>query len=111
MKRKWWVVAIILAVIGVLWVMASDKEYLAPLQTAIGLKPASIERAKSKPVCSQVIVPAGTDCIPQHLANLPPHPGKLGETEFIDVDKDGVRDDVQRYIEENYGHSRRAVAA
>jgi hypothetical protein len=116
MKRKWWLVPIILAVIGVLWIMASDTAYLAPLQTAIGLKPANVERAKSKPICSSPVNPnvaVPTDCIPQHLANLPPDPGEAGNRtiEGIDSDKDGVRDDVQRKIEEKYGESRRAVAA
>lgn len=116
MKRKWWMVAIILAVIGVLWIMTSDEAYLAPLQTVIGLKPASVERSKSKPVCSSPVNPnvaAPTDCIPQHLAKLPPDPGEAGKLTIdgIDSDKDGVRDDVQRWIAENWGHSERAVAA
>lgn len=32
MKRKWWVVLIIFAVIGVLWIFASDTAYVAALQ-------------------------------------------------------------------------------
>lgn len=116
MKRKWWIVAIILAVIGVLWIMTSDKAYLAPLQTVIGLKPASVERSESKPVCSSPVNPnvaAPTDCIPQHLVNLPPDPGEAGKLTIdgIDSDKDGVRDDVQRWIAQNWGHSPRAVKA
>jgi hypothetical protein len=49
-------------------------------------------------------VAAPTDCIPQHLANLPPDPGQAGKLTIdgIDVDKDGVRDDVQRWIAENW---------
>ena len=114
MKRKWWVVAIILAVIGVLWIMASDQAYLAPIETAFGLKPAGVERAKSKPICASPVNPniaAPTDCIPQHLANLPPDPGEAGKLTIdgIDSDKDGVRDDVQRWIVQNWGHSERAV--
>jgi hypothetical protein len=114
MKRKWWVLPIILAVIGVLWIMASDTAYMAPLHTAIGLKPTSGERAKSKPVCTSPVNPnvaAPTDCIPQHLAKLPPDPGEAGKLtiEGIDSDNDGVRDDVQRFIAENWGHSERAV--
>lgn len=66
--------------------------------------------APQKPICSQIIVPAG-DCIPQHLAHLPPDPGPAGmrTLEGIDSDKDGVRDDVQRFIVEQYGSSQRAV--
>jgi hypothetical protein len=116
MKRKWWVVAIILAAIGVLWIMASDEAYLAPLQTAIGLKPASVERSKSKPVCDSPVNPnvaAPTDCIPQHLANLPPDPGEAGKLTIdgIDADRDGIRDDIQRYIWDEYPDSERARAA
>ena len=114
MKHKWWLVPIALAVIGVLWILANDKAYLEPLQTAVGLKPASVERAKSKPICSSPVNPnvaAPIDCVPQHLANLPPDPGPAGlrTIEGIDSDKDGVRDDVQRFIALNYGHSERAV--
>ena len=83
---------------------------LEPLRAAIGLKPPSVERAKSKPVCSQAIVPTGADCIPQHMADLPPDPGEAGKATIdgIDADKDGVRDDVQRYIWENWPDSERA---
>ena len=68
---------------------------------------------RTKPICSQAIVPTGADCIPQHMANLPPDPGEAGKAtiEGIDADKDGVRDDVQRYIVENWSHSERAMQA
>lgn len=32
MKRKWWLVPITLALIGVLWIFASDTVYVAALQ-------------------------------------------------------------------------------
>ena len=110
MKRKWWLVLVGFALIGLLWILAGDRARLEPLRTAFGFKPASVDRTKSKPICSQVIVPAG-DCIPQHLANLPPDPGPAGmlTIEGIDADKDGIRDDVQRFIVENWGDSPRAV--
>ena len=116
MKRKWWVVAIILAVIGVLWILASDNASLAPLQTAIGLKPASVERSKTKPVCDSPVNPnvaAPTDCIPEHIAKLPPDPGEAGKLTIDGVDSNGngVRDDVEIFIAEKWGHSERAVAA
>jgi hypothetical protein len=116
MKRKWWLVPVALALIGVLWIFASDKAYLEPLRAAIGLKPSSVERAKSKPICSSPINPnvaAPTDCIPAYLAKLPPDPGLAGKLtiEGIDSDKDGVRDDVQRYIAQRWGESERAVKA
>lgn len=104
---------IVLAAVGVLWLVASGRVDTTPLTSALGLKSAIDKRVSiSKPICSQVIVPVG-DCIPQHLANLPPDPGPAGmlTLEGIDSDKDGVRDDLQRYIVEHYGHSERAVAA
>lgn len=116
MKHKWWLVPIVLALIGVLWILASDPARLEPLRAAVGLKPVSVVPAKSKPICASPVNPnvaAPTDCIPQHLAKLPPDPGAAGKLtiEGIDSDNDGVRDDVQRFIAENWGHSARAVAA
>ena len=110
MKRKWWLAPITLALVGMLWIFASGTVETTSIQTALGLKPAPAPAEKSKPICSQVIVPAG-DCIPQHLAQLPPDPGPAGmlTIEGIDVDKDGIRDDVQRFIAENWGESPRAV--
>jgi hypothetical protein len=67
---------------------------------------------KNKPICSQVIVPAG-DCIPQHIANLPPDPGMAGmlTLEGVDGNKNGVRDDVEIRIVQKWGDSERAVQA
>lgn len=41
------------------------------------------------------------------LEGLPPDPGEAGKVtlEGIDSDKDGVRDDIQRYIATEYPHS------
>ena len=114
MKRKWWLVLVGFALIGLLSMFASGTVDTAPLQTALGLKPAAVPAVtKEKPICSQAIVPTGADCIPQHMANLPPDPGEAGKLtiEGIDADKDGVRDDVQRYIVENWHHSERAMKA
>jgi hypothetical protein len=110
MKRKWWLVPVVLALVAVLWMFARGTVDTTPIQTALGVKPAPIPAEKSKPVCSQIIVPAG-DCIPQHIANLPPDPGPAGmlTIEGIDADKDGIRDDVQRFIAENWGDSPLAV--
>ena len=46
-------------------------------------------------------------------ANLPPDPGSAGELTLlgIDSDNDGVRDDVQRYIEFTYPNSQRVRLA
>jgi hypothetical protein len=58
------------------------------------------------------VVPAG-DCIPQHLADLPPDPGEAGKLtiEGVDSNKNGVRDDVERRIVQKWGDSERAVKA
>jgi len=115
MKLKWLFTSIAIGAVTVLWLLADGKVDLTPLRSAIGIKPASDRRAAntSKPICWQVIVPVGTDCVPQHLAKLPPDPGPAGERTLqgIDSDNDGVRDDVQRFIALNYGHSERAVVA
>lgn len=112
MKRKWWLVPVLLALIGVLWILVSDQA--ESLQTALGLKKApTVERSTSKPICSQAIVPTGGDCTPQHMANLPPDPGEAGKATIdgIDADKDGVRDDVQRFIHETWPDSERTRRA
>ncbi|MBC7984846.1 MAG: hypothetical protein H7Y02_13445 [Candidatus Obscuribacterales bacterium] len=114
MKRKWWLVLVGLALIGVLWIFASGTVDTTLLQTALGVKPAPAPAAtKEKPICSQAIVPTGADCIPQHMANLPPDPGEAGKATIdgIDADKDGVRDDVQRFIHETWPNSERARKA
>ena len=69
--------------------------------------------APGKPPCTTAAT-STTECIPRELlAKLPPDPGREGKKtiEGIDSDKDGVRDDVQRYIALNWGHSERAVRA
>jgi len=106
-----------LAVAGVaalgLWLLAEDRPSVTAVQSARAAGSKKIlESSDSKPVCNQVVVPIG-DCIPQHLANLPPDPGEAGKatSEGIDSDKDGVRDDLQRFIVLNYAHSERTVQA
>lgn len=117
MNRRWLFLFLAIAAVAVLWfVGSSDNLDLRALQTVAGLKPNGVERAKSKPICASPVNPnvaAPTDCIPQHLANLPPDPGPAGmkTLEGIDSDRDGVRDDVQRFIVFQYGHSERAVMA
>jgi hypothetical protein len=66
-----------------------------------------------KPVCAST-APSTGDCVPQRLLDkLPPHPGRSGTDTLagVDADGDGVRDDVQRFIVENYGYSERGVRA
>ena len=61
MKRKGLLITLaIAAVVGVLWLLASGRVDSTTLTSALGLKPASDKRSAStsKPICSQVIVPA-----------------------------------------------------
>jgi len=91
-------------------ILFTESPTVVRLRQAVGLtSPAVTKAAATKPICSQVIVPTG-DCIPQHLANLPPDPGEAGKATIdgIDADKDGVRDDVQRFIYETWPESERA---
>ncbi len=93
--------------------VASDEATRAAIANAVGGKPAQTA-AKAKPICASPVNPnvaAPTDCIPQHLANLPPDPGEAGKATIdgIDADKDGMRDDVQRWIATEWGHSPIAV--
>lgn len=114
MKRKWWVAAIILAVVSVVLVAWLEPERRAAVISAIGLTAPTSAPKLAKPICTSPVNPsvaAPIDCIPQHLAHLPPDPGKAALTEFIDTNKDGVRDDVEIWIEHTFGSSRRAVAA
>src|SRR5215203_1264155 len=113
MKRTWLVVlAAVLA--GVLVFTFTDSDTRTWVATAVGLAPAAAPGAATanKPICATAINPnvaPPTDCVPQYVADLPPDPGAAGlkTVEGIDADKDGVRDDVQRFIVINYGHSQR----
>jgi hypothetical protein len=108
-------VALAVALVGVAagaW-FASDEATRAAIANAVGGKPAQTA-AKAKSICASPVNPnvaAPTDCIPQHLANLPPDPGEAGKATIdgIDADKDGMRDDVQRWIATEWGHSPIAV--
>jgi len=117
MKRRWFLLPLVLAAVALVWTLADGKRAVNPLQTAIGMKPDSVERSKAKPICASPVNPniaaPTTDCIPAHLAKLPPDPGEAGKLtiEGIDADKDGVRDDVQRWIVENWSSSERAMKA
>lgn len=81
---------------------ASRSARLPPLRTLQG-----------KPVCPPDANPLRGDCIPAYLANLPPHPGPAGNATVAGVDSngDGIRDDIEIFIAENYGYSERAVRA
>jgi len=109
--------AVVVVILAVLLVMERPPPAIASVKSALGLQrdaPAGVPR--ERPICTSPVNPnvaAPTNCIPQHLANLPPDPGPAGmlTIEGIDADKDGVRDDVQRFIAETYGDSQRAVLA
>jgi hypothetical protein len=103
----------LVAVAAGAWWFASDEAKRAGIAETVGGKPAQTP-VKAKPICASPVNPnvaAPVDCIPQQLANLPPDPGEAGKATIdgIDADKDGMRDDVQRYIAENWSHSPIAV--
>jgi hypothetical protein len=117
-------VAIIVLIAGLigLWFWLSRPPYqgaerLDPVAKAEQLvKRASMPKARDYrglAPCGPEVNVIRTDCAPAHLAHLPPHPGEAGKLtlEGIDSDKNGIRDDVQIYIAENYGYSEKAVAA
>lgn len=114
--RKWGyaVLAIAALAAGVWWIGSYDATR-AVIANAVGGKPAQTA-AKAKPICATPVNPnvaAPVDCIPAQFANLPPDPGEAGKLTIdgIDADKDGMRDDVQRWIALEWGHSPIAVKA
>jgi hypothetical protein len=113
--KRWLLLPLGALAVVLVW-PALDPERREAVTSAVGLTAAPQPAAKANPICASPVnrnVAAPTDCIPQHLANLPPDPGEAGKVTIdgIDVDKDGVRDDVQRWIAENWGHSQLAVKA
>lgn len=110
-KRGYAFFAIAALAAGAWWWIASDKA----TSTADALRAEPAQTAlKMKPICAFPVNPnvaAPLDCIPPHLANLPPDPGEAGKATIdgIDADKDGIRDDVQRWIVNEWGHSQLAV--
>ena len=116
---RWTLAALaVVAVVGaVLLMMERPPPAIASVKSALGLqRDTAPDAPRAKPICTSPVNPnvaAPTNCVPQHLANLPRDPGPAGmkTIEGIDSDKDGVRDDVQRFIAENYGDSERAVRA
>jgi len=112
-KRTLWLVAGAAAIAAGAWWIFSDDAARAAIADAVGAKPAETA-VKTKPVCASPVNPdvaAPVDCIPQYIANLPPDPGAAGKAtpDGIDSDKDGVRDDVQRWIATQWGQSPLAV--
>ncbi len=56
--------------------------------------------------------PLGGPCVPRALRNAPPDPGPDNDKTLagIDSNRNGVRDDIERYIAANYGDSPQKVA-
>ena len=111
MNRVVLAVALVAVAAGAWWI-AGDEATRAAFDT-FGGKSAQTA-AKAKPICASPVNPsvaAPVDCIPQVRANLPPDPGAAGKATIdgIDADKDGMRDDVQRWIAIEWGHSAIAV--
>jgi hypothetical protein len=103
------------AAVALVWSALDSKLHEAVTSTVKLTTPLGAT-AKAKPPCVSPANPnvaAPLDCIPQHVANLPPDPGPAGKLTIdgVDVDKDGIRDDVQRWIVQNWGHSPVAVKA
>lgn len=96
-----------LPIVGV----ASERSSSQPAPTALTKHRA--DELRGKPVCVTDAMPFRQDCVPKHLANLPPHPGGAGMAtiEGVDANRDGIRDDIEIFIAENYGDSARAVFA
>jgi len=117
MKKRWWrLVPIALSIAAIIYFLPqSERLPTLPVARAQATQTNAgpiYESIATKPICVSEAVPVG-DCIPQRFANLPPDPGPDGmkTLDGIDSDKDGVRDDLQRFIVLNWGHSERAVMA
>lgn len=113
--KRWLLIPLGAVAVVLVW-LALVPEQREVVSSAVGLTGPTQVAAKAKPICASSInlnVAAPLDCIPKHLANLPPDPGPAGKLTIdgVDIDKDGVRDDVQRWIAENWGHSALAVKA
>ena len=113
--KRWLLIPLGALAVGAVW-LALDPERRGAVPAAVGLTTPPAAAAKKKPICDYPVNPrvaAPVDCIPQHLANLPPDPGPEGKLTIdgIDSDKDGMRDDVQRWIATEWGHSEIAVKA
>jgi hypothetical protein len=103
-----------LALLAAAWwrsVAEEDAIEEAPRTATARLPP--LRTLQGKPVCPPDANPLRSDCLPAYLANLPPHPGPAGNAtvEGVDSNRDGIRDDIEIFIAENYGYSERAVRA
>lgn len=109
------VLAAALALIGALtWrAYSSQDEPREARRTAQRPTLPPLRALQGKPLCAPDANPLRGDCLPAYLANLPPHPGPAANATVAGVDSnnDGIRDDIEIFIAENYGYSERAVRA
>lgn len=82
-----------------------------PVPPASTKAPAAVAPALSAarlPECPQALGanPMGGPCLPRALRNAPPDPGPENDKTLagIDANRNGVRDDVERYILENFSN-------
>ncbi|MCU0952531.1 MAG: hypothetical protein MUC68_16115 [Burkholderiaceae bacterium] len=79
----------------------------SPPAAKVPAVPASAQRRL--PECPEALGanPLGGPCIPRTLRDAPPDPGPDNDKTLagIDANRNGVRDDVERYILENFGES------
>jgi hypothetical protein len=106
-------VALALFMAGRWWVPSRGDAVEAAQRTSTAAKPPPLRSLQGKPICPPDANPLRGDCVPAYLANLPPHPGPAGNATVkgVDSNKDGIRDDIEIFIAENYGYSERAVRA
>ena len=117
-KRNWLAIGVVVvtaALALIVWQWRRGADPAEPLQerSSEQRKAIALATLQGKPVCPADANPLRGDCLPAYLAGLPPDPGKAGEATVAGVDSnnDGIRDDVEIFIAENYGSSERAVRA
>lgn len=95
------------------WTSPSEDAAEPAHRTSTVVKTPFLRTLQGKPVCAPDANPLRGDCLPAYLANLPPHPGPAGNATVggVDSNGDGIRDDIEIFIAENYGYSERAVRA
>jgi hypothetical protein len=95
------------------WRSGTEEDVIEEAPRAATARLPPLRSLQDKPVCPPDANPLRGDCLPAYLANLPPHPGPAGNAtvEGVDSNRDGIRDDIEIFIAENYGYSERAVRA
>ncbi|QPJ60770.1 MAG: hypothetical protein G3M70_02240 [Candidatus Nitronauta litoralis] len=103
------------------WIAISVNGNVVPVSCNVGSASASCLPADPLPAGEYTIIvtvtaPSGasdTEQVAYRILDLPPDPGEAGKATLlgIDSDNDGVRDDIQRYIELTYPESAKTRAA